>query len=743
MTLGVLIGLTFIVWLRDQRRPVSQPIASQRLDVEMHEGWASRGPGGGGALFAPEISPHDASEIFLASDMGSMLVTKTFGRSWETLPFRRLEGDSHTQVRYCASPAILYAIDAAQRLVKSDDSGATWRASVAQPSKRKLWALYVDPASVDRLLASDGSRVYFSSDGASSFREVFEAPEHVLAGAVFQSDHIVAATSVGLLGSRDGGETFALEPPIGIPDDEAMVSFTAAAKGTTVRHFAVTWRRASAKPERTGGELDTFAGLYLREPPRPWKRVELPNAVKLSFVASAGDDPTVAYAAGGDRRSNHPLVLLTTNRGETWQRVFQTAHNNNIATGWSGDGGAKDWEYGEYVLGLAVRQGDSSRAVITDLGFVHVTSDTGHTWHQAYVSPSTETAPGRSTPKAKRTASVGMEPTSVWSLTWTGRNTLFASFTDITSAWSDDGGWSWIRGGDTGLTLNTTYHAVTNTRGQVFVATSSVHDLYQSPFLTDDTMDRATGAVMQSTDAGRHFTMLEDFGHPVVYLALEGAGTILYASVVHSQDGGIYRKDLRTGERAKRLAAPPRTQGHPATVQVLADRSLVASYSARREGTRGKRGTFTESSGVFVSTDEGLTWEDRTPQEMRRWTKDLVVDPHDPRQDTWYAGVFSAGDPSGGLYRTRDRGRTWTRLTGVVQVESISISPADSEQAYVSTESEGLLVTRELTKERPTLVPVEGYPFRHPVRIFYNPYDTKEVWITSFGSGLRVHREPW
>jgi hypothetical protein len=32
---------------------------------------------------------------------------------------------------------------------------------------------------------------------------------------------------------------------------------------------------------------------------------------------------------------------------------------------------------------------------------------------------------------------------------------------------------------------------------------------------------------------------------------------------------------------------------------------------------------------------------------------------------------------------------------------------------------------------------VDSYPFRQPERVFFNPYDSNEMWVTSFGNGLK------
>ena len=75
------------------------PDASERMAT-----WESRGPGGGGALFSPSINPHDVDELFMATDMSGVFHSKDFGRSWETLSFRTLQGGFNSQFRFTADP---------------------------------------------------------------------------------------------------------------------------------------------------------------------------------------------------------------------------------------------------------------------------------------------------------------------------------------------------------------------------------------------------------------------------------------------------------------------------------------------------------------------------------------------------------------------------------------------------------------------------------------------------------------
>lgn len=761
-------------WIRHLQTEKRGSSSIEVLGQAAHGQWQARGPGGGGALFVPAINPHDGHGLFMASDMGGVYESLDFGRHWRMLHFRDLHGSERSQVRFTRSPQILYALDLpwrpahARRVVKSLDGGITWEAPIETPGDNStLRSLHVDPNDTTRLLVSDQRTLHFSKDGGSHYQEAYstDVPLGVVIGGVFwDEDQIYVGTSEGILVSHDDGQSFELDPALslGIPEDEGIVSFAGARRGGVARTFAVTFRRrdasgkAAISAEITGGALDRFAGLYCHTlGASPWLRCdsELRADDKLSLVAMSSRDPDVAYVAGGDRCASPsepssgraPIVLRTDDGGLHWRHVFQSDHNANILTGWSGAGGDVDWYMGEYALGLAVSASDSRRVMMTDLGFVHVSDDGGEQWRQAYVSESDANSAGRDTPKSKFYRSNGVEQTSSWWLTWGSPRTLFASLTDIRSAFSQDGGVTWSRDSNNGLTLNTTYHVVQEpTSGIMYAGTSSVHDIYQSPWLRDSRLDGSDesptrGAVMFSRNLGASWDQLYDFARPVVWLALDSTRPqLLYASVVNSHVGGIYRINLEHPERpAEILAAPPRTKGHPYNVHILKDGTMVATYSGHQDGdTR----VFADRAGVFVLLPGASTWQDRSAPEMHFWTKDIVVDRNN--ENRWYAGVCSHDSRDfGGLYRTNDRGLSWTRISSQQGVESCALDPKNSHRIYMATVDDGLWMSETADAATPTFRRVPDYPFEHPMRIFFNPYDVAAVWITSFGGGIRMKRE--
>lgn len=585
----------------------------------------------------------------------------------------------------------------------------------------------------------------FSDNGGTSFSTVYTADDLYIAGVFWGDAGIFVGTRAGLLVSTDGGASFSLDPTPGLPTDQAIIGFAAAQSGGTTRLIAITGD--SAYPGMSGVDLLwSYKGIYrLDWGGANWEPIATGIAASdgLSFAGVARNDIDRVYVAGSDKDYGIPVVYRSSDGGSTWTSVFVTENNGNIATGWCGDDGDEQWWWSELPMGFAVSPIDPLRAVMTDFGFVHVTDDGGQTWRQAYVHPQDQNPAGYPTPKGLTYRGIGLQQTTVWWLNWPNASTLNAAFTDIQGMRSTDGGLSWQAGSSLGLPHNTTYHiAAQPGTDDLYAATSSVHDLYGSTYLADAKIDGGEGHVVLSTDEGASWTLLHDFGHPVIWLAFDpNDPNSLYASVVHSTEGGIYAThDLQNGPAAswQRLSAPPRTQGHAFNIHVLDDSTLVATYSGHQDSSGG----FTARSGVFVSTDGGASWSDRSDPGMHYWTKDLVIDPHDNSQSTWLVGVFQhwGGGHAGfgGLFRTTDRGLHWTRISDIPRVESVTIDPKDEDVAWMTTEAHGLWKSQDFSESMPSFSQDPDYPFQHPVRVFLNPYDDGQMWVASVGDGLRA-----
>jgi photosystem II stability/assembly factor-like uncharacterized protein len=712
------------------------------------EKFISRGPGGGGAFFGPSINPHNPDDLWIGSDMSDLFHSTDFGGTWETVDFRRLlGGNAPGRMEFTSHPLVRYALNG-DVPARSSDGGATWTSIPPDPWSQSVYCLIGDPLSTNRLLVSDYSTLKISTNSGATYTDCYSASDLLIAGAFWDGSRIYVGTRPGLVVSTNAGASFSFVGKTGIPANEELVSFTGAKENGVLRFFCITFGAGDVWPGIQGSEYGSYLNIYrLDGGTGSWTLTTSGVADnQLTFIAMCRTNISIAYAAGSDSLGQ-PVVLKTVNSGGAWTQVMHCTGNANVATGWTGDDSGpwswKKWSFGECAMGFTVCATDPNRVVISDFGFIHVTTNGGAFWRQAYDWQGCENPAGAPTPKNTFYTGNGAEDTSCWWLTWLSSNSMFCSFTDIRGMLSTNGGAAWMS--PLSLAYNSTYQTVKHpTNDFVYAAMSSVHDLYAwDRYCQDSSIDGGTGEVMCSTNQGATWARLKNLGRPVVGLALDPNNPKrLYATMVHSVTGGVYRTtnlDAGTASSWSRLATPPRTQGHPYNIVVLNDGTLVATYSARIAS-----GSFQPSSGVFVSTTEGATWMDRTAAGMNYYTKDLTIDPHDPAQATWYAGVWGEWGASaglGGLYFTTNRGAAWSRITtNLKAVGSCTIHPVNSDEMYVATEDQGLWYSSNRRAAIPTFTAVQGYPFRFPSRVFYNPYDVNAVWVTSFGNGMRLGR---
>jgi photosystem II stability/assembly factor-like uncharacterized protein len=105
--------------------------------------------------------------------------------------------------------------------------------------------------------------------------------------------------------------------------------------------------------------------------------------------------------------------------------------------------------------------------------------------------------------------------------------------------------------------------------------------------------------------------------------------------------------------------------------------------------------------GVFKTTDGGQTWTKALFVDENTGATDLVIDPRNP--ETLYAAMyqrqrrtwgFNGGGPGSGIYRSRDGGRTWSRLVqglpkGDIGRIGLDASSVDAGVVYATIEAAG------------------------------------------------------
>jgi len=723
-----------------------------------------KGVGGGGALFFPTINPANDNEFYVACDMGEMFHSTDFGLTYSQLHFSKVRTSGISTMEFTNNPNIAYCISNDGNIsfpLKTTDGGNTWTELPGfAPGLGDLYALKTNFANPNMLVVGQYGDISISHDGGISFTLVKHASNMgagiILGGIFFDGNNMYIGTNEGVLVSNDNGVSFTLMPATGIPSSEVIWSFAAARNGASLRFVAIT-----------GNPGDTYNGLM------PWdywgyakgvyvmdnaNGTWVPRNVGINFnndflmyVGMAGNDINTIYLGGNDAALSAPLVMKSTDGGQNWTKVFNSANNQNIITGWSGVGGDKNWSWGESCFGISVAPNNKDKLMFGDFGFVHVSDDGGTSWRQAYVSPADQHAAGATTPPKQSYHSIGLENTTCWQVSWQSANKMMSAYSDIGAIRSEDAGNTWGFSYN-GMSVNSVYRIAAGTDGTLYAACSNIHDLYQSTRLRDAQLDAAdgNGKIMFSDDEGDSWSPVHNFGHPVFWIAIDpNNANSMYAAVVHyggggaAMQGGIWVTHNLSALGAStwtQLPAPPRTEGHPAFIQLLNDGKVLCSFSGRINSA----GAFTASAGVFLYDPIAATWADVSDPMQYYWCKDLVIAPGDPTQNTWYSCVFSGwgGAPNGkgGLYKTTNRGISWTKLSGTQfdRVTSITFNPLNAQQAYLTTEGQGLWYSSDMQNSFPVWNIVEAYPFQQPERVFFNPYNNNEIWVSSFGNGMKL-----
>jgi len=726
--------------------------------------FSPRGIGGGGAMFFPKINPANDNEFYVSCDMSELFHSTDFGKSYSQVHFSKLQVFNTSTYEYTKDNNIAYCNfndGNSGYPVKSTDGGVTWKAlsgySVANYGNvYRMVANYNNPS---QLIIGSYGTILFSADGGTTFKLVKQTANNgaglILGGVFWDGNTIYIGTNEGLLKSTDSGVTFAIQSTSGIPAGQLIWNFVGAKSGNTTRFCCITANTADVYNGLMPWDYPNFAkGIFTMDNDNgSW--ISKSTGINFSndfvmYVGMAENDVNTIYLGGHDSALSAPLVYKSSNAGSVWTKVFKTVNNQNITTGWEGSGGDKAWSWSETCFGVSIAPNNSKKVLFGTYGHVESTSDGGDNWIQAYISSNDQHPAALATPVKQSYSSIGLENTTCWQVHWIDANKMMACFSDIGGIRSVDGGNKWSFN-YSGFSVNSLYRLVKTANGNLYGACSNIHDMYQSTRLADAQLDAAdgNGKIIQSSDNGATWTTVHSFGHPVFWLANDQNNPErMYASVIHfggtqgSQLGGIYiTNNLSSGATSTwtKLPNPPRTEGHPASMLVLNDGKMVCTFSGRRTAAG-----FTKSSGVFLYDPAANSWVDVSHSGMQYWTKDIVMAPSDPTQNSWYVCVFSGwgGAPNGlgGLYKTIDRGKNWIKLTGnqFDRVTSLTFNPQDPTQAYLTTETQGLWKSGNMNNVTPTWTQVDSYPFRQPERVFFNPFNQNEMWVTSFGNGMKV-----
>jgi photosystem II stability/assembly factor-like uncharacterized protein len=682
------------------------------------DGWRGIGPGGGGALFHPTVSPHDPRTALVACDMTGNYLTTDAGGRWRSF---NLGGPVQFFLFDPVDPRVIYA--KAGALFRSSDGGMTWARFLpstiekitmgddhashilhgASGPRGDVGAMAIDPADPRVLYLAIDSALWTSPDGGGMWQRSADLPGRArriwIDPRSSKTDRTLYVAGPDAIYRRQTGAWRTGASP-GVFTDVT---------GTPARFYATS--AGSILVSGDGGMT--------------WSTSFLPGfGGRATAIAASPQQPDIAYVSYSDLRA--PIratrgVAKTVDGGRRWISVWHT-----VRDAWLTEVFNAEWV--SNPLGLGVAPGTADVVYATDYGRTLRTQDGGASWQAVY---STRTPDGGWTTN-------GLDVTTSYGVHFDPFDPqhMFIGYTDIGLFASANGGASWYsatRSGVPGSWANTTYWIEFDptVRGRMWAVMSGVHDLPRPKMWRNRSPEGYDGGVVRSDDGGRTWRV-QNTGMPqtaATHILRDPAGTLYVTGfgrgVFKSVDGGeqwaLKNAGIEGGQPfAWRLARD--TKG--TLYLVVARRSDDGSFANAGDGA------------LYRSTDGAERWTRMPLPRGVNGPSGLAIDPQDPGR--LYLAAWARSTPQGaedgGIYLSTDAGATWRRVLEQDQhVYDVTIDPHDPRLLYAAgfEASAWRSADRGLTWRR-----ISGFDFKWAHRVIVDPRDAARIFITTFGGSV-------
>jgi photosystem II stability/assembly factor-like uncharacterized protein len=712
------------------------------------DAWRIIGPGGGGTMIAPTISPHDPNLVVEHCDMTGAYITHDGGSSWRMFNLRSVVNTFAFDPK---NANVIYAGNAA--LWRSADNGRSWRMVFPDPRKNtvehqlgdhsgyvltsmdpaypgkhgEITAIAVDPADARRIHVAfaeghGASVLVESNDGGRSWKQTSHFAQPVLK-LVFGGSGLLAVSGQSVYRvTNDDAQALS-------PLNSGIRAVSAAHNGSAVWFYATT---------RDGVFVSEDSG-------RTWHAATPPlgqESGRFEAIAASEEHATTAYVGfrnlqlGAGRANRYNGIAKTVDGGKSWKIVHQESNkpSTNLTGSWieerAPQGGHDIWFDAPYSLGVAPTNPDICYA--TDLFRTYRTLDGGKTWEEVN---SVKVAADRWTTR-------GLDVTTNYGVHFDpfDRRHVFIDYTDIGAFQSYDGGASWQTAtvGVPERWRNTTYWLAFDpeVKGLMWGAFSGVHDLPRPKMWRHRDPLSFVGGVAVSTDGGKHWVPSNE-GMPetsVTHILVDpkspaGKRTI-YAcgfgrGVYKSTDNGKTWALKNDGIAGQKPFAWRITRADDGTLYLVVARS-----------NEGRYGETTGSGALYKSVDGAEHWTKMALPAGTNGPNGLTLDPRDNRR--MYLAAWgqerSDVDTGGGVFLSTDAGGTWRPIFQNSQhVYDVTVDPKKPDVLYIC----GFDAAAYRSPDRGAhWVKIRGYNFKWGHRVIPDPEDTSKIYITTYGGSV-------
>jgi photosystem II stability/assembly factor-like uncharacterized protein len=637
-----------------RRQPAARPSpADPGFFKELR--WRHIGPFRGGRTKAASGVPGQPNVFYIAATNGGVWKTTDYGTVWKPVFDDQPTGSIGALAVAPSNPNIIYVgsgeglqrpdLSTGDGIYKSTDAGKTWM-HLGLRDGQQIPQIIVDPRNPDRLFvavlghpygANEERGIFRSTDGAKTFQKVLYKDADTggvdLAFDPSNSDHIYAVMwqarqgpwengafsgpGSGLFESTDGGNTWK-------PLTRGLPTFQQHGLGRIGIAIAPSDpKRMYAAVQATGsitvdGDTRSAGGLYRSDDAgQSWSK-----ATENALVVSRGDD----FAEVKVHPKNPDIVF--TGSIVAWRSIDGGRTFSSLRGAPGGDDYHRFWinpDNPDIIL-LAADQG----AVITVNG--------GETWSTWYNQP---------TAQFYHVSTDNAFPYRVCGGQQESGSACVQS-----------------RGDDGRITFREWHPVGVEEYGYVAPDPLDPDIVYGGKV---SRYDRRTGEVIQvgpRAPAGEPYRVVRT--QPVLFSPLDPR-TLYFASnrLWKTTSGGLRGWTAISPDLTRKTWDVPANVGtYKETSAATAMQRGVIYTIAPGYMTVNRIWVGTDDGLIHTTADGGLTWKDVTPPELTPWSKVSIIDASHTNPLGAYAAIntFRLDDLRPHIYRTRDGGKTWTRI---------------------------------------------------------------------------------